>query len=815
MKRALIWVLIVVAGAATAFLLDLAFGIFSPESWPADALVVPRDVATVADALAAAEPGATIVLERQEDPYEGPIRLDVPQLTLIGASAGVVVRGTGGEPALVVAADGITVRGLDLGAESIGVRIEASDCVIEDLSIDETSIGVQLTGVRRSRLRNLQVSAEGTGIELVSSSGNEFEFVSVEGASDAGVRLLQSEANEFRQLTVFGSGVGLLLDQGSTGNRFVTSRIYGGSDTGVAVRSSNDNVFEDLDVSEAEVGLYLAAATGNTIQSAWIDSTLSIGVSLRQAERNALAEIAVSACDGVGIGFDQSSENTLSHCSVGSCGAEAIHLVASDRNLLLGTSISKTPIGLELVESDENRILRNVIEETAHAGILMRSSRENRLLDNEIRGGRLGVALAEASGTVLRRNAVTAQTTAGLALFWCPTGSELAENEVADCATGLLIVDSGDVEVLANGVRDGDVGILLARPRAGVLLEGNRIERNGVGLVQTNVDDAFGEAVTALRIGSPMQTGEVEAPRMSNNAFAGNREEDIVNDLEIPLSAAGNWWGDGTDGTEAARVLGSVMLERSAWIGTVAVGTEDTGIQRILGRVLQFGLERAGYRVIDLIGIGDGERVADALRARDVDLIWWGDEAILEEGERHVISAPAMIGWAALASPGLAERLSAPTLSAVSALAREEDIAIRFAAAETFGAERFAALTAAYELEGATAGVTWARTESEAEAMAKFGAVEIALVDSLEETLSTSGFTVLTDDRGAIESTPVTLVLRSDLLTRYPEMAELLSTLAALLTTETLHGLSGRVRMLDLDPEDVVREFLESQRGTG
>ena len=152
----------------------------------------------------------------------------------------------------------------------------------------------------------------------------------------------------------------------------------------------------------------------------------------------------------------------------------------------------------------------------------------------------------------------------------------------------------------------------MARPQAGVLLEGNRIERNGVGLVQTNVDDAFGEAMTALGIASSMQTGEVEAPRMSSNAFAGNREEDIVNDLEIPLSAAGNWWGDGTEVTEAARVLGSVMLERSACIGTVAVGTENAGIQRILGRVLQLGLEQAGYRVIDL-NRPESQSLADAL----------------------------------------------------------------------------------------------------------------------------------------------------------------------------------------------------------
>ena len=47
-------------------------------------------------------------------------------------------------------------------------------------------------------------------------------------------------------------------------------------------------------------------------------------------------------------------------------------------------------------------------------------------------------------------------------------------------------------------------------------------------------------------------------------------------------------------------------------------------LHEILGRLVQQALDGAGYRVIDLIGLGNRERVEQAVANWDVDLIWWG-----------------------------------------------------------------------------------------------------------------------------------------------------------------------------------------------
>ena len=165
-----------------------------------------------------------------------------------------------------------------------------------------------------------------------------------------------------------------------------------------------------------------------------------------------------------------------------------------------------------------------------------------------------------------------------------------------------------------------------------------------------------------------------------------------------------------------------------------------------------------------------------------------------------------------VASASLADRLLEPTMSSVSALVQSPSDVVRFVAPESFGAERFSAFTAAYGLGGAAAGITWTRTLGEAEAMLKFGAADVVMVRNLEETLTLSGFSALVDDVKALDSSAIAVVLRGELLRRHPEIDAVLSALVPYLTTEALHDLNSRVRLLDREPEAVAREFLRRER---
>jgi parallel beta-helix repeat protein len=808
MKRALRWLSLIALGLAIVYIVSRVLGLFASPGWPADAVVVPRDVPTLAEALERAMPGSTIVLRRQDEPYRGPIRLDVADVRLIAAQPGTRIEGAGSDPAVLVAAEGVSVGGFEIRAESIAVRVEAGDALLDDMTIEDTPIGIQLAGVQGVELRDLSLFVDRIGIELVLSNGNRLESIDIVGAREAGVRLLQSETNVFRDFEVSDCGVGVSLDQGSSGNTWEALAVRGSASAGVDVRASNDNAFRGCTVVGGEVGLSFAMATENRIDGGAIADAGTVGVSLDQAARSRISGVVLDRCRD-GVSLTESSENTISYNEVSLCTSHAIRLDASDRNLLLDNQVATEAFGIVVEASSGNRILRNDVRGAALAGIVLRQSVENLLLDNEVHEGSIGIAVAEGEGEVLHRNRLWDQQKGGIAILPGSSGGMLSENAVSRSGFGLEIAGSGNVDVSGNTFEGNEVGVFLSAPRDGILIEANTLRRNETGIEQTDLSAAVEEQVTSLELGTSLDGEDLASPRMANNVFAGNRV-DVANRLDLAIHAAGNWWGDGTEGGEAAVLEGNVLVERSAWTGTVAVGTDADGVQQILGRILQQTLESAGYKVIDLVGIGDARKLADAFRAHDVDLIWWSTDGDLGASEGRVVPVPARAGWAALASPSFAEGLAAETLSAVSSHARSSGETIRFAAPQEFGKDRFALLTAAYGLDGAAAGITWARTRNEAEALAKLGAVDIALVGSLEETLTSSGFSVLEDDLGAIESSQIALVVGGETLVRDAEILDLIAALAPRLTTEALHRLNGRVQLLGEQPEDVVREFLES-----
>jgi len=260
-----------------------------------------------------------------------------------------------------------------------------------------------------------------------------------------------------------------------------------------------------------------------------------------------------------------------------------------------------------------------------------------------------------------------------------------------------------------------------------------------------------------------------------------------------------------------------VYLEGSAWKGTLAIGTEADVAQELLGRILQYALTEAGFRVIDLVGMGNSQRLREALRMQDVDFIWWGiSERILPrgadgEGEIDTAPIPATRRWTAVISEETAERLVETTLSAFAALMRESGETFRYTAPRALGEATAASFEQAYGLTGSVGSVNWADTLGEAEALLKFGAVEMAIVDNLEETLTFSGFVAIEDDVGVFESVGILVASRHDLLARFPEIGDVLADLIDSLTTSVTHDLISRVRLLHRRPEAVAREYLVQQ----
>ena len=374
----------------------------------------------------------------------------------------------------------------------------------------------------------------------------------------------------------------------------------------------------------------------------------------------------------------------------------------------------------------------------------------------------------------------------------------LGDGSIEGFEVGVLLRASRDVDVTGHSIAACAQGIVLEDMRAGLRFEGNLIAENDTGLSVAEQPDA-----------SPEESAN---PVLANNTFRANRILDIDNRSSTPLHAAGNWWGDG-----GASVSGVVLLESSAWLGTVAVATARGAADEILGRLLQRHVEDAGYRAIDLIGIGTDEVLARALRAGDADIVWWsssgGDVTEILPDDVYAIESGASEGWIAVAADAWIEELGGPDLSGLFASVQTDSDRIRIVAPPEFENEIYSALVSTYAASPLAATITRVRDTAEAEAMLKLGGADVAIVDGLVETLTRGAFSALEDSQGVLGGSPLVLVCRSELLERLPGLADELARLAEGLSTELLHEMVSRVRLFGDDPESVAKSYLHAVVG--
>ena len=87
------------------------------------------------------------------------------------------------------------------------------------------------------------------------------------------------------------------------------------------------------------------------------------------------------------------------------------------------------------------------------------------------------------------------------------------------------------------------------------------------------------------------------------------------------------------------------------------------------------------------------------------------------------------------------------------------------------------------------------------------GAIDVALLFSTDPLISQKGLVLLEDDKDLQQADNITPLIRSEVLT--DEIAELLNSVSAALTTDNITPLNARVLVDQEDPEDVARDFLE------
>jgi parallel beta-helix repeat protein len=456
-----------------------------------------------------------------------------------------------------------------------------------------------------------------------------------------------------------------------------------------------------------------------------------------------------------------------------------------------------------------------VIQENLLAGIVLTQGGENLLLGNQVADSPFGISLIEADRNHLVRNVVTNSSEDGLSLLNRSKHNILEENKIEHSNVGILLASSSQNTIVKNVILQSEIGLRLFLSGFGTRIEANSISENEYGI---KIDAALDKEETILCGAEAELLREEDSSSslvITNNAFLQNKSYDIWNQTEETIFAGKNRWDDPalTSGSEHGRVSSGVIVQQSAWRGTIAVGARDTLEQALLGRLLQLYLQDKGFKVIDLIALGKAERLEGALLQRDVDLAW-GDPRMLNTGELPTlkfIQFPAIAAQNRLVivvSPDIAERLSTATASELSRLVQEGEPKVVFAVPKTVSKEELELFASTYNLPITEEDVIWTKDLEETEILLKLGTAGAGIVGIIEETLTLTGFSLLEDDKNFFDVSQSALVLRQDLLLRYPEIETIETELAPLLTTETMHSLATRVRLLHRDPTEIVREFL-------
>lgn len=805
--RTRIAALVVILGLAAGLGLVSRFALFPSARLPHDAIRVPRDAATLEEALRRVVPGGTIALDGRNGPYIGPIDINVPEITIRSYSRPARIVGQGAAPALTVRANGVVLRGLAVSGDSVGLLVLSDRCQVEDLSFRNTPTAIRLSGAGVPKVRRVDIEGGAVGIEITSASGASIAKASLRDLSAVGIRQSASWGSTLEDIEMARAPIGVLVEGSSRDTILRGFKLEACAESGLVVRDSTTVTASGGVVRDAEVGVHLDRATGCEVRNTVIDRAATSAILVSQSLRNALRGNTIRAPRETGIRLVESSQNAITDNAIRG-GTTSISLQASDSSLVASNSIRAAAIGVHIEDAASGLILRNAIA-AQEAGMILTASTGCRILQNHIAGGAFGVAVTSSTETIVLRNVSQGQSEAGFALLGNTRGVFLRQNSAAQSRIGILAATSYEASLLDNRVERNQTGVLLFRCGAGMRLEGNHIEGNTVGLRQTDSNADLPQNLGLLggiSAEAPLSIG----PILANNLFRDNRALDVQNTAQSPVRAAGNRWGrTDSDAARTARVSPGVALKQSAWKGTIAVGTGASDVNDILGGILKVALSSAGYDIVDLVGVADSALARDALVAGDIDVTAGpsGDPAprITE------FALPARQGWTAVVSKGVAATLAEPSLSEFSLHFTEQTQSFILVVPESYGATALVALRAAYRLAEQVRAVVWAKSLEEAESLLALGAAQFALLPSLEETKSSAGFVALTDDRGAVPSAAMAITAGTAFLSEHPDVAELLSRIAPHLTSSAIHGLVAQARLLQRSPESLASEFLAKE----
>ena len=750
------------------------------DHWPAGTIHVPRDAPSLAVALERVKQGGTIVLDARRGPFLGGVSVDVPDVSIRSMDGRAHVEKESGQ-IVAIAADGVTIRGLELDGQDTGIWINASNCVISDMTLRSFATGLDVASGTGNVVEGMSILGGRVGVH-VSASGTRLRDATFRNQSEAGVRVDGAKECELRNLRFDSCSTAISLNACS--NAVLSELEVKGAGTGVDLVESTQARISGCRFADSRVGIHLQQAEGVTIEACRFAALTDSGVALAESKRTGISGSTFQSCV-TGLRASGGGENAVLGDRFLEGQKSSIVIQGEGDDLVSGNLVRGGDVGISLDRSSSAQILRNRVEEALSVGILLDQADHAQLLDNNVVRCATGIAAVASTASSIKRNSVAQSSAVGIALLNGALGNTASENRIVAAGQGILLAGSSRDAVVENAVLSCTSGVTLCRIGFGTLIEANEISTCTVGL--TWDDSALADNSPLLRLGYAVErTESATDPILVGNAFHDCRDADARNATSLTLLAGGNHWSGAT-----AHVLGRVSIPESGWKGTIALGSGTSTVDLVLGRLLEWMLSEDGVRVVDLVGLGPGDDLAGALDRGDVNAVWWSEGSPPPDAPFWVV--PAREGWSLVASASVSSAQESGKVPV--------SIAVPSSVATNLAQQ---AVTHA----GLSMGkVESAATSGAAESLLKFGTVDCAVLDRLDETVTLAGYVML-DTADVLPSTSIGLVVERVTGDVGSTLRATFERLRSHLTDETLRNLVSRVRLLGRDPLDVAMEYL-------
>lgn len=297
---------------------------FAPSLGAVGYVVPPGDLEAT---LASAAPGDTLRLEAGV--HRGPITIST-QVHLIG-DPGAIIQGANHGTTLILAADGITVRGLTVRGS--GADLSRDDAVV---LIDRSS---------NVTVENCRVEARGFGIYL--KAGGEHRIINNEISGDPALPIARR------------------------GN-------------GIHLWHTENNIVQDNHLVDVRDGIYLSFAHDNLIHRNE-GATLRYGIHYMYSERNTLTENRFTACTG-GIALMFSMKNRIASNELTDNEQFGLLCQQLEHSLLEDNYLAGNGRGFYIQNSAANEFIGNRLEGNGVGAYLTAGSERNLFTMNRFDG---------------------------------------------------------------------------------------------------------------------------------------------------------------------------------------------------------------------------------------------------------------------------------------------------------------------------------------------------------------------------------------------------------------------------------------------